>query len=426
VLVTNTTHAQQGKHLLVIMLNGSSVIRLDEHIDHDQTTVTYVTDRARAANIARYRELVADVAVVDNPTDVDGEVTAAVRHLCSRFGTAQAVFTPSEYDLLTAAQIRDRFGISGMTAAHTLTFRDKVLMKQRVRAAGLAVPRFAACDRDGEPVPLAELVAATGYPLVLKPRRGMGSRGIHVVHDDAELERAHALVDPAEYEAEEFVTGTIYHVDGLVYQGELAFARVSRYLTTCLETAHDRVPLGSVIIDEEPLRGRLLEFARSCAAAQELDRSAFHLEIILRDEREPVFLEVGARPGGGQIRFMFDDLYQVDLMRQWANMQLGQPPNVPATDGPIGGWVTVPPPCPPPYQIVAVTPMSERVPNLYYERLPRPGDVYDADRLRQDRWAGGRFRFRGASTVEVEAAIVEVMNQYRLDVRGVAGDHVAG
>ncbi|MEG8178880.1 ATP-grasp domain-containing protein [Nocardia terpenica] len=399
-------------HLLIVMLNGSSTIRLDRHIDHDRCAVTYVVDRTRAETIAEYRERIRDAAVVTDPADIDGQVLPAVAELFRRNGTADVVFTPSEYDLLGAARIRDRFGIAGMSEAHTLDLRDKVLMKERVGAAGVVVPRFGAC---ADAVP-HELAARIGYPLVLKPRRGMGSRGIHIVHDDAEFARAWPQIDPDDYEAEEFVPGTIYHVDGLVSDGRLLFSRVSRYLTTCLAAQHQRIPLGSVVVDDAELRDRLNSFALRALLALSLDASPFHLELILRADREPVFLEVGARPGGGQIRFVFDDLYGVDLFREWANLALGVQRELPVPDEPVGGWLTVPAPSAPPYRVVEARSLIDSVRYLYYEALPHTGDVYDSRRLSLDRWPGGRFRFAGPTTEVVAAAIEDTMRRYRFTV----------
>lgn len=45
--------------------------------------------------------------------------------------------------MLTAARLRERLGIPGMSLDAVRGFRDKQLMKDRVAAAGLRVPRSA-------------------------------------------------------------------------------------------------------------------------------------------------------------------------------------------------------------------------------------------------------------------------------------------
>src|SRR4029077_7035829 len=71
-----------------------------------------------------------------------------------------------EVMVLTAARRRERFGVPGMTVDAVEGFRDKQLMKERVAAAGLRVPRSARV----RPAKEAHAAAARlGYPLVLKP-----------------------------------------------------------------------------------------------------------------------------------------------------------------------------------------------------------------------------------------------------------------
>jgi hypothetical protein len=53
--------------------------------------------------------------------------------------------------------------------------------------------------------------------------------------------------------------------------------------------------------------------------------------------------------------------------------------------------------------------------------VPTPGDVHDADVLRRERWPGGRFRYAGPSTADVEKAISQTIAHYRV-VAGAATD----
>lgn len=399
------------KHVLIVTLHRSSLVSFDRHLDHETHAVTYVTDAAGAEAVARYRSKVADMIVVDDPNDVEGACDAA-REIARRVGPVDVLVAPSEHDLLTGARIRDRLGIAGMTEAETLVFRDKVCMKQRLRANDVPIPRFAECRSRAE---VSQLVHQLGYPLVLKPRQGAGSRGVILVEDEAAMARAWTAIDPETYECEEFVPGPICHVDGLIQNGTLTFSMASRYVNTCLQSAQG-LPHGSVMIDDPDLRRELTAFALRSVEALGLSSSAFHLELILRDGATPVFLEVGARLGGGEIKPLVQDLYGVDLPREWINLQLGAGRAMRCSGDVIGGWLVVPPPREAPYEVIDVSSLSGEVPHLYHEALPRPGEVFDQSRLLQDRWTGGRFRYRGPSTAEVEQAITETIQRYRLRV----------
>src|SRR5437763_1187059 len=73
---------------------------------------------------------------------------------------------------ILAARLRERMGIPGMTVDDTIGFRDKMIMKERVKAAGLRVPYAFRVRTEKE---IREAAEKIGYPLILKPIAGAGS-----------------------------------------------------------------------------------------------------------------------------------------------------------------------------------------------------------------------------------------------------------
>src|SRR5204863_6167612 len=71
-----------------------------------------------------------------------------------------------EVMVLTAARLRERFGVPGMSVDSVIGFRDKQVMKERVAAAGLRVPQAVRVKTASDARAGAEQL---GYPLVLKP-----------------------------------------------------------------------------------------------------------------------------------------------------------------------------------------------------------------------------------------------------------------
>ena len=150
----------------------------------------------------------------------------------------------------------------------------------------------------------------------------------------------------------------------------------------------------------------------------------FHLEIFVglegRDaQSRPLctFLEVGARTGGAETPFVWREVHGYDLMEAAMRIQLGWDiPSVrstgPATGG-VGGWLLVPAPAARPCRITEATPMVGRVPGPYAESVLRPGQVLPAADAYYEH-VGGRFRFRGATSAEVEHAIVITAAHYRV------------
>ncbi len=86
-----------------------------------------------------------------------------------------------------------------MAASTYFTVRDKWDLKQWMNTHGFPTPRAALTNH---PQALRALAAEVSYPLIAKPRRGGGSRGIFMIEDEEDL--AYALRRP-DYVVEEYL-----------------------------------------------------------------------------------------------------------------------------------------------------------------------------------------------------------------------------
>jgi biotin carboxylase len=182
------------------------------------------------------------------------------------------VASSAEQDVVRAARLRRRLGLPGQSPESALAYRDKVLMKTLAAAAGVAVPPFAALD---QPRDLVEFADRHGYPLVVKPRTGGGSRGVVLLHERAELVEALAggLLPAApdrsgELMVEGYVDGSLCHVDGVAVGGRVVHCWPSRYWSGNAEAVYGAFPLvGHQLGADDPVAGRLRQFAAEVAAA---------------------------------------------------------------------------------------------------------------------------------------------------------------
>lgn len=401
------TAGHGGRHLLVLNRWGDEFGRYD-HIDHARDRVAYVTTADAVTQLSDRAEEIRVVPRLDNRD----AVLAGVRGVVRRHGALDGVIALSEFDLELAAEIRECFDIPGRRIASTRVLRDKVAMKERVGAAGVRVPRFAAT---GAVPAVRALVAECGLPVVRKPRRGASSQGVVVVRSATDLDPWLAAEDDATAEWEEHVPGDVLHVDGLAVGGRLRAMRPARYLGTCLGFAHGE-PLGSVGIDDPPLTERLGRLTQRVLAALGLDSGAFHLEVIHHVDRlgavdELVFLEIGGRVGGGEIPFLWRDVYGLNLIAADARLQVGDGPAGARDVGnaEVAGSLRVPGPAFP-CRVLERDHLLGRIPGLYEEVLPPVGAVLGDD----GEHIGGRFRFRGPSSAAVESAVRAAMRMYRL------------
>jgi hypothetical protein len=371
------------------------------HIDHDRHQVAYVTTVEHlpmAPSGAAHVEVIADLGEA-------GAVLAAADRCLRDTGGFDRVLALSEFDLLTAAEVREKFAVPGPGVGATHKVRDKIAMKRAVAGAGLRIPRFRAVESVRDAQDFADGLAGD---VVVKPRGGAASQGCYVIDKGTPVAAARPPgTDLTNHEAEEFVTGPIWHVDGLLHSGEAVFAAPSRYVNTCYDFARG-VPLGSVI-QRGDRADRITDFALKCLRAMGIRDGAFHLEVI-ENRDGPAFLEVGARVGGGEIPFVLRDVYGVDLVGDWIRIELGESPRTSVTRpvGDVAGFLMVPEAVG--QRLVARSSVLGTVPELYAEVLPPVGHVFDGeggyDRIL------GRFRFRGPNSAAVEQAIQQTLRRY--------------
>ena len=116
------------------------------------------------------------------------------------------VMALDEFDLETAAQIREHMRIPGMGVTTTAYYRDKLAMRTGAREAGFLVPEFCRVLNYDE---LREYMERVPAPWLLKPRAEASALGIRKIHEPEQLWRAlEELGDrQSHYLLEQFVPG---------------------------------------------------------------------------------------------------------------------------------------------------------------------------------------------------------------------------
>ncbi|WP_328866610.1 ATP-grasp domain-containing protein [Streptomyces sp. NBC_00304] len=397
-----------NRHVLILNRWANSFAEYHRYLDHTTDRIAYLTTAAGRQPLDE--ELAESVRVVSDLTDT-AEVLAQTARLIGLYGPFTHVLALSEFDLEAAGEIRRHFGIPGRGPSEVAAVRDKVVMKGLVAAAGLRVPAFGATPSAGS---VREFAARHGYPFVLKPRAGADSQGVHVVRSQDRLD---ALLDGAELsdaQCEEFIDGVLYQIDGVVRGGELLTSRAWRCGASCLDFATGTA-FSSVANDDPEFEQRVTAFAERVCAALALTDDVFHLEVFRTAADDLVFLEIGARAGGGQVRFVWEEVYGVDLVAASALVQLGEELLIEPMDlaGPVAGYLMMPEPPVRPAVVEAVTSLVDRVPELYAETLPPLGTVLSGNGGAVH--TAGTFRYRAGTSEEVEAAIRQTLASYRLD-----------
>jgi hypothetical protein len=273
--------------ILVLHQNKFDRMGYERAFDHDEHDVVYAGTAEYVGNIPAGVRCGKVEWVPGRP------VADQLRPVLREQPPFDRILARHELLILPAARLREEFGVPGMRPATALRFRDKVVMKETLAAAGIRVPRWFGA---------AELPERVPWPgkVVVKPRDANASQGIFVCDDYAsarELIEAHRE-DPgfaARYEIEEYLDGPVWTVDGFLFRGEPVAVQAARYIGTCLDFEHGR-PSGTVQQEAPDLEA----WAGKCVRALGGETLTFHLEAIMTADG-PAFLEVAARCGGGYL-----------------------------------------------------------------------------------------------------------------------------
>ncbi|HYH86864.1 MAG TPA: hypothetical protein VEX60_15535, partial [Pyrinomonadaceae bacterium] len=168
---------------------------------------------------------------------LEASASAARRHKIAR------VVALEEYDVVTAARIREHLCLPGMGTSAARLFQDKLAMRVGAREASLSAPEFVRLVDDDE---IEDFMRRVAPPWMLKPRKGASAMGMRKLDDPVEVWRALEELDARAFPherathhlLEQFIPGAVYHVDSLVHEGRVVFAGVERYGTPPFSVAH--------------------------------------------------------------------------------------------------------------------------------------------------------------------------------------------
>jgi len=280
-------------------------------------TVYGVGDTPVAALPGTLKQHLEDYLQVPRILD-DDDVVERV-HSWLRGREVDRVLANWEVMVLTAARLRERLGVPGMSVDTVRGFRDKQVMKERVAAAGLRVPRSVRVRTIADVRTAADQI---GFPLILKPIAGAGSADTYRIETPTELDATlPKLRHVAEASCEEFVEGDEYTFDTVCIGGVPAFQNVAQYLPRPLAArTHEWIsPIIITVRDlTQPKLAGGLALGRGVLAALNMGDGFTHMEWFRKADGEVVFGEIGCRPGGAHLVDQMNYTCDIDLFREWA------------------------------------------------------------------------------------------------------------
>ena len=278
-----------------------------------------VGDTPREALPARVKPYLHDYLQVPRIMDEDDVMARVSAWL--RGKSIDRVLANWEPLVILAARLRERWGMPGMSVDAVRGFRDKQLMKERVAAAGLRVPksRRALTEKD-----VRAAAEELGYPLIVKPIAGAGSADTYKAESPAELDVIIGKMrGVGEASCEEYIAGEEFTFDTVCIDGKPAYENVAEYLPKPLEM-RSLEWVSPVIITVRDLQQQKLQdgitLGRNVLGALGMGTGFTHMEWFLTPKGEAVFGEIGCRPGGAHIVDQMNYTSDIDLFREWARV----------------------------------------------------------------------------------------------------------
>ena len=273
------------------------------------------------------RESLDDLIAV--PNDAGPALFIDLMAFLSRKAKVDRVVALEEFDVVTAALMREHLCLPGLSSSKAKVFRDKLSMAVYSQRAGINVPDF---------VPLVNAEEVDAFmqrvpgPWVIKPRSDVSAIGISKVSEPEQVHRAMSEMNEREnlrerasyYVLARFIPGEVFHVDSIVNDGKVLFAGTNQYGRPPMQVAHQ----GGAYISRTLERGSadektLLAINKKLVRALGLERGATHAEFIKSDaDGKFYFLEIAARVGGAYISDVLEAASGVNLWREWARLEI--------------------------------------------------------------------------------------------------------
>jgi len=322
-----------SKTILILHRIPYQKIRYHEIIDHDLHNVIYVV-----SNITHdIDENIRKTIIQSQPEQYVDSIICTIYSLNIK---VDIVIALSEYNLTHAALIRSALGLFNVSDTRNIyNVRDKWLMKRCVMNAGILTAKGALLEsKEGKDL------LVSPHKLVVKPTRGAASERTFILESGTKTfdnPIIHTIKECSDtFLIEKFVTGDIYHFDGLVFDGKVIFCIASKYIGDCLNFVNGN-PLASVQLDTSE---EYIPWIKSCIQAVGIRSGAFHLEGILH-KNDMYFLEIGNRAGGAGVVACTEKATNINLMQEEVKIAyLGKDysPPTPQFSKRIFGWFVIP------------------------------------------------------------------------------------
>lgn len=236
-----------------------------------------------------------------------------------------AIICCSDTGLQAVGRCNDVLGLAGITEKAATESANKLLMKEKLLAAGVQTAKFLKVSSEAE---LEKVIEEIGFPMIVKATDLQGSRGINIVRKESNLLQAYrdtmSLTKKDYCIIEQFIEGTEFGAQAFVYKGEVLFVLPHGDETIMCKTA---VPIGHYMpyeISDEMHEDTIKQVTNSIKALG-INNCAVNVDLIEKDGKAFI-IELTGRVGANCLPELTSNYFGINYYEMILATCLGESP----------------------------------------------------------------------------------------------------
>ncbi|WP_406474680.1 ATP-grasp domain-containing protein [Streptomyces sp. NBC_01615] len=315
---------------------GLTPLRAAHELGYRAVLVSNDPDRYRAVSTAD--EVYAKY--IDGILTADTNSAEAVIEALTPFhteGVLRGVMTVTDYNIPIVARIAAHFGLPGMDVDAAAACRDKLVQREMMRAAGVAVPRFTQAVTQEDALAAAE---EFGLPVVVKPMTESASIGVSLCRTPEEVAAAHHAIAsvPLNFRGQPRRPGALVeeYLIGYELSAEIVHDGTEHRVIGLTDKALGPHPyfaeLGEIFpsVLSEPVRTACADLVISALRAVGHDFGAAHVEVKVTQDG-PYIVEINGRMAGAEIPRLILESTGIHMQREVTLLHAGRPADLTPT-----------------------------------------------------------------------------------------------
>ncbi|MCB9024821.1 MAG: ATP-grasp domain-containing protein [Bdellovibrionaceae bacterium] len=184
---------------------------------------------------------------------------------------------------------------------------DKLKMKEFLQDKNINMTEYMSASTELNP---AHILDRLGKPLVAKPRKSSGGRGLKFIRCESEID----TVKSKDFIFEKAIHGSEGSVESFISNGKIQFTNITEYL----QIGHCNLVPGHY---ESEFKNQVLELNKKVIEALNIQWGMTHLEFY-KTPKKILFGEIAIRPPGGYIMEAMKLAYDVNFWELFVKIEL--------------------------------------------------------------------------------------------------------